>query len=143
MSRFDVDVPFVTHLGFVMRRMEDGESEVYFDVRPEHRNSFDVAHGGATMTLLDVTLATAARSDMPGMAVVTIEMKTSFMQTARGPLVAKGRLLHRTARMAFVEGTVYDAAGRACSHATGTFKYVPRQSPGGPGSDLPEVIDTE
>lgn len=60
------------------------------------------------------------------MGVVTIEMKTSFMQPARGPLVAKGRLIHRTATMAFTEGTVYDAQGRICSHATGTFKYVRR-----------------
>ena len=72
-------------------------------------------------------LAVAARSVDKDMGVVTIEMKTSFMQPARGPLVAKGRLIHRTASMAFAEGTVYDAEGRICSHATGTFKYVRRQ----------------
>ena len=26
--------------------------------------------------------------------------------------------------MAFTEGTIYDAEGNACAHATGTFKYV-------------------
>ncbi len=57
------------------------------------------------MTLLDVTMAMAARSESADMGVVTIEMKTSFMQPARGPLVAKGVLLHRTATMAFTEGT--------------------------------------
>ncbi|MET0543794.1 MAG: PaaI family thioesterase, partial [Variovorax sp.] len=72
------------------------------------------------------TMAAAARSVQPDMGVVTIEMKTSFMQPARGPLVAKGRLMHRTATMAFTEATIYDADGRACSHATGTFKYVKR-----------------
>ena len=83
----------------------------------------------AGLTALAVlTLATAARSDTPEFGVVTIEMKTSFMQPARGPLVAKGRLIHRTASMAFAEGSVYDAEGRICSHATGTFKYVRRQS---------------
>jgi len=34
--------------------------------------------------------------------------------------------MHRTATMAFTEGTIYDAQGRACSHSTGTFKYVKR-----------------
>jgi hypothetical protein len=29
--------------------------------------------------------------------------------------------------MAFAEGTVFDAEGRICSHATGTFKYVRHQ----------------
>ena len=37
---------------------------------------------------------------------------------------ARGRLIHRTASLAFVEATIYDEAGRACAHSTGTFKYV-------------------
>ncbi|GAA6119707.1 PaaI family thioesterase [Acidovorax sp. FG27] len=123
---FGVEIPFVTHLGFTLHRMADGESELRYEAAPEHLNSFAVTHGGATMALLDVTLATAARSVTPDFGVVTIEMKTSFMQPAVGPLVARGRLLHRTRSIAFVEGTVYDAEGRACSHATGTFKYVKR-----------------
>lgn len=89
-------------------------------------NSFNVTHGGALMTLLDVTMATAARSIDKTMGVVTIEMKTSFMQPARGQLVGKGKLLHRSKTMAFTEGTVLDAQGNICAHATGTFKYVPR-----------------
>jgi uncharacterized protein (TIGR00369 family) len=109
----------------------------------EHLNSFAVTHGGALMTLLDVTMATAARSVQPDMGVVTIEMKTSFMQPARGPLTGKGRLMHRTATMAFTEGTIFDEQGRACAHATGTFKFV-RRLPTGPKSanDL-QVIATD
>ena len=126
MLKFGVEIPFVSHLGFILQRMEGGESELHYEALPEHLNSFDVTHGGASMTLLDVTMATAARSETPDMGVVTIEMKTSFMQPARGPLVAKGRILHRTATMAFTEASVFDAEGRICSHATGTFKYVRR-----------------
>ena len=126
MKSFGVEIPFVTHLGFTLHRMEGGESELHYEAKPEHFNSFDVTHGGASMTLLDVAMATAARSDTPDMGVVTIEMKTSFMQPAKGPLVAKGRLLHRTRSMAFVEGSVLDAEGRLCAQSTGTFKYVPR-----------------
>jgi len=75
--------------------------------------------------------------------VVTIEMKTSFMQAARGKLTGKGRLIHRTATMAFTEATMYDDSGRACAHATGTFKYV-RRLPTGPGSVNPlNVISTD
>ena len=123
---FTVLVPFVEHLGFTLERFEGGESELRYTAQPEHLNSFSVTHGGACMTLLDVTMASAARSVQPEMGVVTIEMKTSFMQPAVGPLVAKGRLMHRSATLAFTEATVYDAKGRACSHATGTFKYVKR-----------------
>lgn len=126
MLNFGAEIPFVNHLGFTLHRMDGGHSELHYEARPEHLNSFSVTHGGATMALLDVAMAVAARSDTPDSGVVTIEMKTSFMQPARGPLVARGRLMHRTGSMAYAEGTVYDAEGRVCSHATGTFKYMRR-----------------
>ena len=129
MKSFGVEIPFVTHLGFTLHRMEGGESELHYEAKPEHFNSFDVTHGGASMTLLDVAMATAARSDTPDMGVVTIEMKSSFIRPARGPMVAKGRMLERTRSMAFAEAWVYDAEGRLCSHSTGTFKYVPKAQP--------------
>ena len=140
---FGVEVPFVSHLGFTLHLMEDGASELRYEAKPEHLNTFDVTHGGASMTLLDVAMAVAARSVSPEMGVVTIEMKTSFLQPARGLLVAKGRLLHRTASMAFVEGSVFDAEGRLCSHATGTFKYVRRKAKAGQGIGAEAVISTD
>lgn len=140
---FGVRIPFVDHLGFELMRFEDGQSELHYVPRPEHLNSFAVTHGGATMTLMDVTMATAARSVQPDMGVVTIEMKTSFMQAARGKLTGKGRLIHRTATLAFTEATIYDAEGRACSHATGTFKYVKRLPTGSRNSNALNVISTD
>jgi uncharacterized protein (TIGR00369 family) len=133
---FGVRIPFVHHMGFTLETFEGGHSELHFAPQPEHLNSFDVAHGGAVMTLLDVAMATAARSVTPDQGVVTIEMKTSFMRPARiapgGTLVARGQLLHRTGSMAFTEGRVYDAAGQLCASATGTFKYMARREAGPP-----------
>ena len=133
---FGADIPFVHHLGFTLDLFENGESALGYTPRPEHLNSFAVTHGGACMTLLDVAMAIAARSVQKDMGVVTIEMKTSFMRPAPGNgslLTAKGRLIHRTTTLAFTEATLYDAQGRACSHATGTFKYV-RQRAGEAGN---------
>lgn len=123
---FGAYIPFVDHLGFEMVFFDEGQSELRYTPEEAHMNSFNVTHGGAIMTLLDVTMATAARSADKGMGVVTIEMKTSFMQPARGPLTGKGRLIHRTRNMAFTEASVYDAEGQVCAHATGTFKLVSR-----------------
>ena len=113
---FGVHIPFVANLGFTLEKFENGQSELHFKPRAEHLNSFDITHGGAVMTLLDVVMATAARSVEPDMGVVTIEMKTSFMRPAKisegENLVAKGLLLLRTKQL--------------CAHATGTFKYVKR-----------------
>lgn len=124
--QFQVHIPFVELLGFELERFEGGQAQIAFNPRPEHENSFNVVHGGASMTLLDVVMAHAARSVEPSMGCVTIEMKTSFMRAAKGPLVAHGTLLHRTATMAFTEGRILDAEGKLCAHATGTFKFVPR-----------------
>ncbi|RYF69762.1 MAG: PaaI family thioesterase, partial [Comamonadaceae bacterium] len=62
---FGVAIPFVDHLGFTLERFEDGESELHYTAAPEHLNSFFVTHGGACMTLMDVTMAAAARSVQP------------------------------------------------------------------------------
>ncbi len=134
---FRVPIPFVETLGFELLRMQDGEAEIAFDLRDEHHNSWGVAHGGVLMTLLDVVMAHASRataaddqSARPG--VVTVEMKTSFMRPGTGRLLAQGRLLHRTATLAFTEGTVRNAAGQLVGHASGTFKYM-RALPVGEG----------
>lgn len=139
---FGVEIPFVSHLGFELKKFEGGQSELGYTPLPEHLNSFAVTHGGALMTLLDVTMATAARSATPEMGVVTIEMKTSFMRPSVGPLTARGELMHRTATLAFTQATVYDASGKACAHSTGTFKYVKRLAVG-PKSVHPAQISTD
>ena len=136
---FGAHIPFVEHLGFTLEKFEGGESVLHFAPRPEHLNSFDVTHGGAVMTFLDVIMATAARSVDPDMGVVTIEMKTTFMRPAKVPagdkLVGKGRLVHRTRSMAFTEGHIHDAEGQLCAAATGTFKYVTRRAAQSPSTD--------
>jgi uncharacterized protein (TIGR00369 family) len=124
---FGVEIPFVNLLGFDLTQFENGHSTILYTPKPEHANSFAVAHGGVVMTLLDVTMATAARSVSPDTGVVTIEMKTTFMRPSPlGLLTAKGKLIHRTATMAFTEASIYDEVGRVCASATGTFKYVKR-----------------
>ena len=121
-----VEIPFVDLLGFELVMFEGGHSEIRYAPTPQHLNSFGVLHGGAVMTLLDVSMAVASRSVRRDSGIVTIEMKTSFMRPARGAVVGKGRLIHSTTKMAFTEGMVHDAAGELCAHATGTFKYVQR-----------------
>lgn len=127
--KFPVHIPFVEQLGFELLRMGEGEADIALAVQPGQCNSFAVAHGGLTMTLLDVVMAHAARSvntDTPDFApgVVTIEMKTSFMRPGEGRLIAHGKLLHRSATLAFCEGRVASADGSLVAHATGTFKYL-------------------
>ena len=139
-------IPFVQTLGFELLRFEGGEAEIAVEVRDELCNSWMVAHGGLTMTLLDVAMAHAARSPQPGEAprgtgCVTIEMKTSFMRPGLGRLVATARLLHGTASLAFCEATVTDAEGAMVAHATGTFKYLSGLPAGNRRIQRPDASD--
>jgi len=134
--QFLVHIPFVELLGFELLRFERGEAEIAVQLRDGLTNSWGVAHGGVSMTLLDVVMAHAARS--PGedgvaesSGVVTVEMKTSFLRPGLGRLVGTGRRLHRTASMAFCEASLVDAEGQLIAHATGTFKYLKGLPAGG------------
>ena len=137
--KFPLRIPFVEELGLELWGFGDGKAELRVNLEDAHLNSWEVAHGGVLMTMLDVAMAHAARSaasghasarsarchspaDAPGVA--TIEMKTSFMRPAEGQLRALGTLLHRTATMAFTEGSVFNEAGQLCAHATATFKFL-------------------
>jgi uncharacterized protein (TIGR00369 family) len=107
--------------------MENGAGEITLPLAAWHLNTWGVVHGGVTMTLADVALATAARSlAADGAGVVTIEMKVSFMQPGRGELRACARVLHRSATMAYCEGEVRDSEGHFVAKALGTFRYIKR-----------------
>lgn len=135
---FPQAIPFVDEIGLELWGYGKGECDLRVDLAARHFNTWQVAHGGVLMTLLDVAMAIAARSGYGGEAatsestpiwdlgpgVATVEMKTSFMRPGEGTLFARGKLLHRAATLAFCEASVHDDTGALCAHATGTFKYM-------------------
>jgi uncharacterized protein (TIGR00369 family) len=140
--QFRTVIPFVQSLGFELIGFGDGTSEIAVDLREELTNSWSVAHGGVTMTLLDVVMAHAARSTDPdGPGVVTVEMKTTFLRPGLGRLVGHGKLLHRSTSLAFCEGSVHGGDGVLVAHATGTFKYMRGLPAGGRRIQRPNASD--
>lgn len=146
--KFHTHIPFVEHLGFELLKFEDGEAEIAVDLREELCNSWSVAHGGVTMTLLDVTMAHAARAQdrggegqSNGIGVVTVEMKTSFMRPGLGRLHAKGKRVHATSSLAFCEAQVFDEKGALVAQASGTFKYLKGLPAGGRKIMRPNASD--
>jgi uncharacterized protein (TIGR00369 family) len=123
----ELNVPFLKLLGVRCLSAEMGKGEILLALKPEHTNTWDVAHGGVLLTLMDVAMAVAARSGDPGdRSVVTIEMKNNFMQAANGILRVKADTVRRTTTMAFCEAKLYNDQGEVCCMATGTFKYLKR-----------------
>ncbi|MBR7791964.1 PaaI family thioesterase [Undibacterium sp. FT147W] len=125
--------PFLHDLGVEFLEMEDGHARLSLDLTELHMNSWRITHGGVIMTMLDVVMAMAGRSlheDLKG--VVTVEMKTSFLQpggVAGGRIEARGKAFHQSTTMCFCEGEVWNG-DRLVAKAMGTFKYLRRLKSG-------------
>lgn len=123
----ELNVPFLKLLGVRFLSAEMGKGEILLALKPEHTNTWNVAHGGVLLTLMDVAMAVAARSSDPDdRSVVTVEMKNNFMQAANGILRVKADTVRRTATMAFCEAKLYNDQGEICCMATGTFQFLKR-----------------
>jgi len=86
-------IPFVKDLGMELVLAQEGRSRLELEVQPRHLNGWGAVHGGVIMAVLDVAMAVAVRTLQPrGEGVVTVEMKTSFMQAGptQGRIVAAG-----------------------------------------------------
>jgi uncharacterized protein (TIGR00369 family) len=123
----ELNVPFLKLLGVRLLTAEMGKGEILLALKPEHNNTWEVAHGGVLLTLMDVAMAVAARSSDPtDRSVVTVELKNNFMQAAVGVLRVKADTVRRTATMAFCEAKLYNDQGEICCMATGTFQFIKR-----------------
>jgi acyl-CoA thioesterase len=125
--------PFLDALGVELIAMENGQATLSLDLTEQHMNSWQIVHGGVIMTMLDVVMAMAGRSlsaELKG--VVTLEMKTSFLQpggVVGGHIEARGKAFHQSTTMCFCEGEIWNGE-RLIAKAMGTFKYLRRLKSG-------------
>jgi len=121
-SFFGLDIPFLDHLGVVPEYAQGGKSRISLELKPEFTNSFQVAHGGLIMTLLDFAMAAAARSaaNHP-LGVITIDMTTSFLRPSIGKIVVEGKVLKAGKTIHYCEAVVLNDAGEISAKASGTF----------------------
>ena len=126
---FPAEIPFLHDLGVEFLGMGNGEAQVALNLETRHMNSWEVTHGGITMTLLDVVMSMAGRSlDPDARGGVTVEMKTSFLQPGGKPggrMVAKGKAFHRSTTMCFCQAELWNGE-RLVAKAMGTFKLIRR-----------------
>ncbi len=125
---FGFSVPFLDLLGVRVEHWEQGRSVVSLQLRDELTNSWQFAHGGVVMTLLDVALATAALSKDPeSPGLVTINLSVSFIDAGSGALRAEGRVIRGGLSLVFCEGDVRSAHGNVVAKGVGTFKLKRRK----------------
>jgi uncharacterized protein (TIGR00369 family) len=128
---FGLDIPFIDLLQAKAEHWEKGRAVASIEIRPELHNSWQTAHGGVVMALLDVTTGSAARSCVPHAAgVVTVDMSVSFLSAGHGRLVVEGRVLRSGGSIIFCEGEMRDAAGDLVAKAMASFKVKRKVSHG-------------
>ena len=123
MSGLDTYIPFVEKLGVRVVHRRVGDVGLELGLLEEHMNSWQVAHGGVVMSVLDIVMGLSAKSlGAASSGATTVELKTNFIKAATGRIVARG-LAHRAGRsLVFVEGEVRNDAQDLLARATGTFK---------------------
>lgn len=127
---FELNVPFVEHLGIKVTSVETGRVVTVLDVKANQRNSWGAPHGGVVMTLLDFTMSMAGRtSHTTGKGAVTVEMKTNFIAAGEGALTCVGEVAQAGRSLIFCSGEVHDATGKLCAQALGTFKLLSKKKP--------------
>ena len=115
-------IPFASHLGVRLAEQGGGRCVLMMEIKPEHMNRFEVAHGGVVMTLLDIAMALAVSSlDPDALGTITVEMKSMFMAPATGTVTVEGRCLHLGRSVALCEGKVHGPDGKLLATGSGTF----------------------
>jgi uncharacterized protein (TIGR00369 family) len=132
---FDPDKPFSQIgelIGRELVRMENGLSEVHFELGDIWLNMQGILHGGAFATMLDTACGVAARSvlDMEKYrGQVTLELKTSYLKAGHpGKYIAKGKVLRMGRSVSFSEAVLLNEQGEEVARASATFKLLPREA---------------
>ncbi len=121
---FQKKIPFVGHLGIEVDSIGDGKAVLSVAVQPGFTNSFGTAHGGLIMSIMDVALCTAARSQhADSIGVITIDLSMQFIGVGKDKLIAEARVLKPGRNTVFTEGEVRNAAdGSLVAKAIGTVR---------------------
>lgn len=126
---FGTHVPFLDHLGIQHEKIGDGQVRVTLELKPEHLNSFAVAHGGIIMSLLDVAMAMSARVKLNHHGgIMTIDMSTNFIRPAKQKVIVEGNILQTGKSIQFCEANAFDESGQLIAKAIGSFKLLYKET---------------
>jgi len=129
-KEYGTPLPFIDHLGVERILSHEGRALLALEIKPEFRNSWNAAHGGVIMTLLDSAMSLAARLQLQGApgGILTIEMNAKFINPGMGHrLIAEGKVIGGGRSTLFCEAEVHDDAGHLVAKSMGTLKPVKKK----------------
>ena len=129
-KEYGTQLPFIDHLGIERVENPEGRALLAMELKPMFQNSWNAAHGGVIMTMIDSAMSLAVRLHLQGApgGVLTIEMNTKFIRPGLGDrLVAEGRVIGGGRTTLFCEAEVRDGAGHLVAKGMGTMKPLKRK----------------
>jgi uncharacterized protein (TIGR00369 family) len=116
--------PAATLLGWKALELKPGHVRVRYTARPEFGNPQGAIQGGFLAAMLDDAMGPALFTLLGAdQFAPTIEIKVNFLRPARpGPIIAEGRVVHRTRSLAFLEGTLATEDGELIATGTATAR---------------------
>jgi uncharacterized protein (TIGR00369 family) len=111
---------------FIEAVPDSGQISLEFDAKPEFCNVLGNIGGGFLAAMLDATTSLApATTYEHGEFGPTLELKVNFIRACKpGKLYGKGRTIHRTNSVAFVEGELRDTSEAIVATGTATIRII-------------------
>ena len=112
---------------FIDADVDEGTIVLAFDAKEDFTNPMGNVLGAFLAAMLYDTvgpalLATLALDQFQS----TTDLSVRFLHPARpGRILAKGRIVHRDADLAFITASLYDSTGKAVATATATAHVIP------------------
>jgi acyl-CoA thioesterase len=118
-------LPFIDHVGLVIRERASGSSRCTLAVAPHHFNSFGAVHGAALFALADTGMGAALVGTLErGETCATIEVKINYFKPVTGgEIECATDLVHRGRTIAHLESTL-TVAGVLVAKANGTYAIL-------------------
>lgn len=109
---------FALFLGIELLEVADGRAKAKLEIKDEHLNAAQIAHGGAIFTLADLTLAAASNSY--GNIAISVNVNISFLKASgKGVLYAEAFEISKNNKLATYTINVTDAQGELVANIQG------------------------
>ena len=117
--------PFYLHIGMrVVGFTDEGHSKMELEVKKDHKNIWDTAHGGVLAGLLDSACGLATVPLREGNErTVTMEIHIKYFSPLReGIITAFGKVVHKGKGTIATEAEAFDEAGNLLGKAYTTHR---------------------
>ncbi|WP_189535262.1 PaaI family thioesterase [Paludibacterium paludis] len=117
--------PFVAIWNYQVKTVSPGMVELILPARPHFYRPGGIIQGGCLMTLADTAFWLAAMTsvgiDTP---IVTLEMKTNFLSSAKSDICCRAEVMKSGRRVIYGTAVINDPSGQLLSHHTLTYLVV-------------------